>query len=58
MNAPALVLAVLAIAVFIVAYLNPQPPRKWASVALGLTFLAAAWIVQLVFVGLHQYAIH
>ena len=58
MNAPALVLAVVAIAVFIVTWLNPQPPRKWASVALGLAFLAVAWIVQLVFVGLHQYAIH
>jgi VIT1/CCC1 family predicted Fe2+/Mn2+ transporter len=55
---PAIILALLAIAVFIVAYLNPQPPRKWASVALGLALLAAAWVVQSIFVGLHQYSVH
>jgi len=56
MNWPALLLAIVAIAVFICAYL--AVPRKWASVALGLAFLASAWVVQVVFVGLHQVTVH
>jgi len=56
MNLPALVLAILAIIVFICAYLAVA--RKWANTNLGLALLAAAWVVQSVFVGLHQYTVH
>jgi uncharacterized membrane protein YGL010W len=56
MNLPALILAVLAVIVFVCAYLAVA--RKWANMALGLALLAAAWVVQLIFVGLHQYSVH
>lgn len=56
MNWPALILAAVAVVIFVCAYLAVA--RKWASVALGLAFLTAAWIVELVFVGLHQVTVH
>lgn len=56
MNLPALILAVVAAALFVCAYL--AVPRKWANANLGLALLAAAWVVQSVFVGLHQYSVH
>jgi len=56
MNIIALILAILAIVVFVCAYLAVS--RKWANTNLGLAFLAAAWVAELIFVGLHQYAIH
>lgn len=55
MNLPALILAVLAVVVFVCAYL--KVPKPWANANLGLAFLGSAWIVELVFVGLHQYAV-
>lgn len=56
MSLPALLLALVAIVVFACAYLGVT--RKWASVPFGLALLSGAWVCQLVFVGLHQYAVH
>lgn len=42
----ALVLAVIAIALFIAAYL--AVPRKWAKIELGLVFVVLAWMAQLI----------
>ena len=56
MNLLAIVLAVLAIIVFVCAYLAVA--RKWANTNLGLALLASAWVVQSIFVGLHQYTVH
>ena len=55
MNLIAIVLALLAFAVFLCAYF--KVPRQWASTALGLALLTAAWVAQLIFVGMHQYAV-
>lgn len=56
MNLVALILAALAIVAFVGAYLSVS--RKWANMALGLALLTAAWVAELIFAGLHQYAIH
>lgn len=55
MNLPAILLAIAAAAIFLCAYF--AVPRKWANTNLGLALLTAAWVCQLVFVGLHQYTV-
>ena len=42
----AVVLAIVAIAIFIAAYF--ALPRKWANTNLGLVFLVLAWMAQLI----------
>lgn len=55
MNLIAILLACVAFAVFLCAYF--KVPRQWASEALGLALLTAAWVTQLIFVGMHQYTV-
>jgi uncharacterized membrane protein YGL010W len=56
MNWPALILAVLAVVVLVCCHLGVQ--RRWATTNAGLALAVTAWIVQSVFVGLHQVTLH
>jgi len=45
----AAVLAVVAMVIFMLAHFNV--PRSWITIPLGLTFLTAAWMIQLIWLS-------